>query len=380
MIDEELFEGFASIDPAGQTEDISAELSGIPACKGVLLFADSQENPIQLLIAANLRRTARARILGAEEDTPTKRPDITRIANRIYYKCCYNNFLSTLEHYNIAKRLFGNNYKDAVTLPKLSLVKIDPSAKWPNFSHVSSMTAGGDEKVFGPFPSRKSSGEFIGILEKAFSLCMRPDIVDNPEKAASCPYLQMDICPGPCVGNITKERYLRQIDMAIIAASGHREHLYTILTKEMEKHAEKMEFEQASEIKDKIEQLKQLDTATFNWTGDLENMSILHIDKSNKIKVEGKRGKTQTFAAFYITAGNIQALEPFTLENIEDFYAKIPDLKGSVGMAHPTNPKTANELLALTSYFLYRSSTAGQWIDLTALLPTLEELKTTLEQ
>ena len=46
-----LFQDCLAIDFA---DNDSPTLKELPACKGVLLFADSQDNPIQLLIAGDI--------------------------------------------------------------------------------------------------------------------------------------------------------------------------------------------------------------------------------------------------------------------------------------------------------------------------------------
>lgn len=360
-MNDDLFDGCLSIDPACQREDIYKELAALPACKGVIFFADSENNPIQLLIAANIRRTARSRLIAEETQSSTKRPDITRIASKIFYVCCYNDFQSALTHYKIAKALFPEDYRKLTSPAKLNLVKINPSANWPSFSLASTPFVSEDEKVFGLFQSRKSAAKFIKILQDAFSLCKRPDLTDDPAKAASCPYLQMETCAAPCVGNISREDYQIQIEQAVQAACGLREMLKDKLLERMEGFSMQTAFEEASKVKKQIEQIELLDKPAFRWTGDLQKISILHIDLSAKVKVEGKRKKRQDFAGFLLHAGNVYEFDPFSLDSIDQFHRSV--LAETKRHCETFDRKALPERISLFAFSLYRSKPAGIWIN-----------------
>ena len=59
-MDEELFDHSLHRESNEWTKDT---LSGLGACKGVLLFTHADGQPIQLLQAASIRRTAQAKLL-----------------------------------------------------------------------------------------------------------------------------------------------------------------------------------------------------------------------------------------------------------------------------------------------------------------------------
>lgn len=363
-INEELFDGSLDIDPNLQRNQALAHLAALPACKGVILFSDSHGRPVQLLIAANMRRTARARLYTEDVDTPSKRPEIASIVTRIFYVCAYNDFNAALTHYNIAKNTWPGSYTDQISFPKLSLVKIDPSASWPAFSIVTSPSASDEEIVFGPFQSRRSATEFVTALENAFSLCHRPELVSNPAKAASCPYLQMEKCPAPCVGNIPRDQYQLQIEDAISAASGNADKLKCKLQEKMERYCGELKFEEANNIKNQIDQLELIARPSYKWTGRLEDLAVLHIDLSAKVKIKGKRKKTQMLAAYLITEASIHEFAPFDLVEIEQFHKSLSkELDAAALESGSGDRKTWIERIRLLCSFLYRSKPPGLWIN-----------------
>ena len=358
MLDE-LFDDCLQIDPASQTAE---DLRPLPACKGVLLFADKALAPIQLLTAANIRRTVAHRLFPQDLQVVKKRADISLITRKIYSCRCYNDFGSALKHYQIAKALYPDTYSEQLTLGKQSYVKINAAAKWPFFSLADRPAVGAKENVFGPFPSRKAVAEFIQILQDAFSLCKRPDLLAGGQNFASCPYLQMASCCAPCVGKIGRDEYLRYIEDAISAAAGNVEEYILKLKDQMQQLAKARAFEQAQLVKKRLDRLKLLGRSDYQWTGKLADLAILHIDRAAKVASEGKKRKTiQTYAAFLIKAGCIRQLDDFTLEKLGEFYKSF--LGQLAAPADCTDSETLKEHLSLLAYHLYRSKPRGIWIN-----------------
>jgi excinuclease UvrABC nuclease subunit len=357
----ELFDGCLQIDPQSQTSDALSGKDGLPTAKGVILFADTHDGPIQLLICANMRRTATARLFHKNQESLSKRTDITEITHKIYYTSCFNDLASLLEYHRIARQVYPVSYKKLLNLGKRSYVKIDVTAKWPVFELSSKSYCSDDEMVFGTFPTRRAALDFIEILRNAFLLCQRPGMINSPQKAGSCPYLQMESCPAPCVDNISKTSYLGQIKDAISAACGHVDEQSEKLAVVMKHLSASTEFEKANSVKKQLDQLERLKAACYKWTCDLANWGVLHIDKSAKIKVEGKRKKQQTFAAFVIRKGFIRQIEPFTLDGVMEASKSLAGLFGADD--RPGDVKAKDELMSLVSLSLYRSKPAGVWIN-----------------
>ena len=97
---EELFDSSLALKQNKWTQDALLE---IPTSKGVLLFVDSQHQPIQLLISANIRRLIANRIEQLSEDQLSKRSNIMKVASHVYYKQTWNDFRGRLS-YNLAAR------------------------------------------------------------------------------------------------------------------------------------------------------------------------------------------------------------------------------------------------------------------------------------
>ena len=360
----------AGQEQVAEQPPLNSPLAALPTCKGVLLFADAEDRPIQLLIAANIRRTVSARLLPEDASGGSKRGDLAAIVRKIYYSRCYNDFRSSLTHYNAARAIYPKQYRKMLKLPGQSFVRIDISAQWPVFQTTEKPSALAGEKVFGPFPTRRSANDFVQILQNAFDLCQMPQLIAHRSKAASCPYLQMKTCPAPCTGQITRQAYLEQITAAMDAVSGNIEEQKTALTQSMQQAASEMKFEKAQHIKKQLAQLDLLDKETYRWTGDMAELSILHIDRSAKMPVK-KRKKMQLFTAFVIHADNVAEIGDFSLDSMNDLHETLTKIDAKA----PTSSAPAVELLAITAYHLYRNNPRGVWINCSRVaMPTGEQI------
>ena len=353
-----LFEGCRTIEPAGLTNDISKEL---PSSRGLVLFANSANEPIQLLCAANIRRTARARLITEPAETSSKRKtSITEIATRIYYLSCFCDFRTSLKYYEIARILFGDNYTDLLAFGKTWFLKIDIGTEWPNFSVTDKPVIDTSKKVFGPFCTHKSAADFKHALQEAFLLCRCPNLLSNPEKVKSCPYFQMQSCLGPCSPNISRSQYLEQITASIRAIENIDEQK-AILDEQMQQFSAKLDFEKAQNAKKQLDNLNLLDKDIYRWVSSLDSLAILHIDKSAKIKIPKQKRKVQTYAAFLIRAGEVIELADFKIEEAPAMYESGKE-KLSTPAIPAAGPKELAEKLSLSTYYLYRNNPPGIWL------------------
>ncbi len=353
------------IDPTQQTAEVLSHADKpLPTCKGVVLFADASDRSVCFLIAANIRRTARHRLFPPQAAGLSKRADISPLVRRIYYQCCYNDFASTLKYYRICRLLYPDSWDTLITFPKLWFVRINLSAQWPNFSATEKPLIADRQKTFGPFGTRKSANACITALRTAFGLCHRPDLIDSPASAATCPYLQMHTCPAPCVGNISRSDYFLQIHKAVSAAGGQSAQYADRIRDEMMRHAAQKEFEAAAALKKRLAALDLLNRSQYRWTRDISKLAILHIDRWARIRPPGKKRTSQSYAAYLVKDGQILDCGAFLLDDFAGVYRTLHDR-----LEEQTGEIAAEELretLAITASFLYRSNPGGIWTNCSA--------------
>src|SRR3989338_945586 len=93
----------------------------------------------------------------------------------------------------------------------------------------------GSAKVFGPYKSLRIAGEILKIARRIF-----PYGNCKPNQGKPCFHYQIGLCPGICVGAISKEDYQKNTNNLILFLSGEKKRLIKKLTKENPQQAESL--------------------------------------------------------------------------------------------------------------------------------------------
>ena len=217
-------------------------------------------------------------------------------------------------------------------------------------------------KVFGLFSNRKTAALFCEILNTVFVLCRNPSLL-NTGKEPSCPYLQMETCPGPCLDVTIREKYSNAVQEACDVASGEIRPTIESLHEQMSQAAQSMQFERAASLKKNIESLKKLTPYDFRWVRNLEDLCILHIDLDIKRKIAGKNKKRPLYKTYKITAKNVYELGTFVPKSPKQIMSFLNHTWNcGQEVSYTFKPK---EHLATLSLFLFRSNQSGLWLDCT---------------
>ena len=171
------------------------------------------------------------------------------------------------------------------------LIKVTLNEEWPRMFMTRRRSSDG-ARYFGPYSSSASMWETIRFLNKLFPLrrCKGKKL---QKRERPCLNFQMNQCLAPCLGKITKEKYLRVVDNILAVLSGKNRELIKRLSGEMQIAADTLDFELAAELRDTVASLqktmeKQIivsgldinqDVFSIVREGDVVAVSILHIRK-----------------------------------------------------------------------------------------------------
>ena len=163
---------------------------------------------------------------------------------------------------------------------------------------------------FGPYSNAVLLREALKVIRRVFSY--RTCRV-MPKSA--CLNFSLGLCPAPCVGLISTEKYLESIKSISLIFQGRQDCLLRELSKRMQKKSERLNFEEASKIRDQIKALGSL----YKDKIGLANKHSLESQQLKKIL--GLSGAPNRIEAFDIS--NISGRQ--AVGSLVSFYKGRPD-------------------------------------------------------
>ncbi len=112
-------------------------------------------------------------------------------------------------------------------------------------------------RYFGPFVSSGAIRRTLESLRKKFSLRGCRPLTPTEQDYRHCLYGHIKCCTAPCIGNVSREEYLGQVEAACEFLEGRSGEMESELKEEMERAAGRLDFEKAAQLRDMIEDLRQ---------------------------------------------------------------------------------------------------------------------------
>ncbi len=124
---------------------------------------------------------------------------------------------------------------------------------------------------YGPFPSAGSIRYTINHVQRMFQLRNCEDSALS-NRSRACLQYQIKRCTGPCVGHTDKQSYQLQIEQAQMFLEGQSDELIDQQIRLMEKYSSELDYEQAAQVRDRIETLRRVTEKQFvtDFNGDID--------------------------------------------------------------------------------------------------------------
>jgi excinuclease ABC subunit C len=180
-----------------------------------------------------------------------------------------------LLEYNLIKKhrpRFNVVLRDDKSFPYLHL---ETNHEFPrlNFYRGSRREPG---KYFGPYPSAGAVRDTLQQLQKLFRI-RNCDDAYFANRSRPCLQYQIQRCTAPCVGLVSKEHYARDVGAAIKVLEGRNDEVSEDLGRRMEAAAERLEFEEAAQIRDQLAKLKVIQAQQIVTAGADHDADVIAI-------------------------------------------------------------------------------------------------------
>ncbi len=181
------------------------------------------------------------------------------------------------------KPRFNVMLKDDKSFP---YVRLDLEHPYPKLEYVRRVQKGSrNVRYFGPYVSAFEIKDVLRWAHKTFRL---RDCSDNEfrNRSRACILYQMGQCSGPCVGKISEKEYGENIDRVLKILDGKTKDVVSDLKTQMNEASEKEEFEKAAEIRDRIQNIENINSEQKMIDPESsKDMDLVHLARLDSMAV-----------------------------------------------------------------------------------------------
>ena len=284
---------------------LEATLGQLPDAPGVYLMLGAGERILYIGKAVSLRNRVRSYFQDSAAHALRTQRMVERVID-VRWIVVNNEIEALILEANLIKRHqppFNVRLRDDKRYPYLKVT----NEPYPRVMFTRVVRDDG-ARYFGPYTNAHGIRELINIVRVAFPLRTCREPIDGKRKR---PCLQYHIkrCLAPCVGFQTENEYDALVDEVVLFLEGQQDRLLDRLQREMSAAAERMNFEAAARIRDRIVSVRRV----------TENQKVVWRSRIDMDLIAVAKAQGQACVqVFLVRGGKLIGQEHFILDGVSD--------------------------------------------------------------
>ena len=316
---------------SGKSFDWRERLETVPHQPGVYLMRDRKGEVVYVGKAADLHARLRSYFQEATSDTRFFVPLLAGTLGDI----------ETILTESAKEALILENHLIKQHQPRYNVrlkddknflhLRLDPEREWPRIDVVR-RRAKDKASYFGPYHSARSIRETLRLVNRHFQLRSCTDSVLRNRKRP-CLQHQIGRCPAPCVLDVDRDEYRRNVEDVRLFLGGQGRTLLDRLRRDMKDAADRLAFERAARTRDQIgavERSLQRQSVDLGRTDDIDAFALAREGAAVTVQVvRVRQGLLTSSRAWHLSDRpwpDEALLSDFVGRYYEDVEAPIPDL------------------------------------------------------
>ena len=283
--------------------NIEEELKKLPSKPGVYIMHDKNDKIIYVGKAISLKN--RVRQYFRKTKKPKRIQNMVALIDHFEYIVTDNEAEALILECNLIKKnmpKFNVLLKDGKTYP---YIKVNIKSEYPDV-YITRRILNDGAKYFGPYANSGSAKEMVDFIKSKFKIrqCKSFKYKDRP-----CLNYHIKKCMAPCMGYVSREEYMKQINEIINVLEGKTDKLMKQLNEEMEEASKNLQYEKAAYIRDKIMAIERISAKQKVSNISENDIDVIGLAKSDtRVCIE----------VFFVRKSKMVGREHFFLNDLVD--------------------------------------------------------------